>query len=116
MDRTERFYKIQSLLRSGAPVTMVQMQERLEVSRATLNRDLAYLRDRLNVPIEWDAGQRGYVLVKRPGDRNLVELPGVWFNQQEIHSVLTMLELIGKLEPGGVLGSQMAPFRARLEA
>ncbi|MCC7226080.1 MAG: YafY family transcriptional regulator [Burkholderiaceae bacterium] len=116
MDRTERFYKIQSLLRSGAPVTMVQMQERLEVSRATLNRDLAYLRDRLNVPIEWDAGQRGYVLVKRPGEKYLVELPGVWFNQQEIHSVLTMLELIGKLEPGGVLGSQMAPFRARLEA
>ena len=115
MDRTERFYKIRSLLRSGAPVTMLQMQERLEVSRATLNRDLAYLRDRLNVPIEWDAGQRGYVLTRQQGETGTVELPGVWFNQQEIHSVLTMLELIAKLEPGGVLASQMAPFKARLE-
>ena len=109
MDRTERFYKIQSLLKSGAPVTMRQMQDKLEVSRATLNRDLAYMRDRLNVPIAWDAGQHGYVLTRQPGEKGAVELPGVWFNQQEIHSVLTMLELIAQLEPGGVLASQMAP-------
>ena len=115
MDRTERFYKIQSLLKSGAPVTMRQMQDKLEVSRATLNRDLAYMRDRLNVPIAWDAGQHGYVLARQPGEKGAVELPGVWFNQQEIHSVLTMLELIAQLEPGGVLASQMAPFKSRLE-
>jgi predicted DNA-binding transcriptional regulator YafY len=47
MDRTERFYKIQSMLMAKPSVTMKQMQEALEVSRATLNRDLAYMRDRL---------------------------------------------------------------------
>lgn len=115
MDRTERFYKIQALLRSGAPVTLQQMLDKLEVSRATLNRDLAYLRDRLHVPIVWDASLRGYRLTRSQGGSGAVELPGVWFSQQEIHSVLAMLELIGKLEPGGLLASQMGPFKGRLE-
>ena len=54
MDRTERFYKIQSLLMGKPSVTMKQMQGALEVSRATLNRDLAYMRDRLHIPFAWD--------------------------------------------------------------
>ena len=41
MDRTERFYKIQTMLMAQPSVTMRQMLGTLEVSRATLNRDLA---------------------------------------------------------------------------
>ena len=40
MDRTERFYKIKSLIRNRGMVTFDQMRSALEVSRATLNRDL----------------------------------------------------------------------------
>ena len=54
MDRTERFYKIQAMLMAKPSVTMKQMQDALEVSRATLNRDLAYMRDRLNIPVVFD--------------------------------------------------------------
>ena len=35
MDRTERFYKIQAMLTQKVSVTMKEMQETLEVSRAT---------------------------------------------------------------------------------
>ena len=115
MDRTERFYKIQAMLMAKPSVTMKQMQDALEVSRATLNRDLAYMRDRLGIPFAWDAGLRGYALTRQQSTDKTFELPGVWFNQQEIHSLLTMIELIAKLEPGGLLLPHIKPFKARLE-
>ena len=51
MDRTERFYKIELLLRNRGCVPFEALIEELGVSRATLKRDLQYLRDRLSAPI-----------------------------------------------------------------
>lgn len=116
MDRTERFYKIQALLMAKPCVTMRQMQDALEVSRATLNRDLAYMRDRLGIPFAWDPSLRGYALTRQQSTDKTFELPGIWFNQQEIHSLLSIIELISKLESGGLLQTQVAPFKARLES
>ena len=119
MDRTERFYKIQSLLRRRGAATMRQLCEALEVSRATVCRDLDYLRDRLGVPIKWDASARAYQLEGlsgRASDQALGhELPGVWFSEREIHALLTMIELMSQLEPEGLLSPRIAPFRERLE-
>ena len=51
MDRTERFYTIDRLLRSRRKVSLRQLMEELEVSRATVRRDLEYMRDRMAAPI-----------------------------------------------------------------
>lgn len=115
MDRTERFYKIQAMLMAKPFVTMKQMQDALEVSRATLNRDLAYMRDRLNIPFAWNPTLRGYALTRQQSSDKTFELPGVWFSQQEIYSLLTMIELISKLEPGGLLLPHLKPFKDRLK-
>ena len=56
MDRTERFYKIELLIRSRGQVGFEALQAELEVSRATLKRDLQYLRERLDAPIVYDRG------------------------------------------------------------
>jgi predicted DNA-binding transcriptional regulator YafY len=118
MDRTERFYKIQALLRERGLITMRQMCSVLEVSRATVCRDLDYLRDRLGVPIQWDAASRAYKLEGfKSVDSSKIphELPGIWFSQREIHALLSMIELISQLEPEGLLSPRIAPFRKRLE-
>jgi predicted DNA-binding transcriptional regulator YafY len=115
MDRTERFYKIQALLRRRQYVSMRQMCEALEVSRATVCRDLDYLRDRLGVPIVWDAAERAYRLEGFEGQVDGHELPGVWFSEREIHALLSMMELMSRLEPEGLLSPRIAPFRERLE-
>lgn len=115
MDRTERFYKIQSLLRQRGVVTMRQLCQVLEVSRATVCRDLDYLRDRLGVPVKWDAAERAYRLEGLEAQNVGHELPGVWFSEREIHALLTMIELISQLEPEGLLSPRIAPFRERLE-
>ena len=54
MDRTERFYKIELLLRSRGCVSFDALRDELAVSPATLKRDLQYLRDRLSAPIVYD--------------------------------------------------------------
>ena len=41
MDRTERFYRIDRLLRASPITPFVKLQEALGVSRAQLKRDLA---------------------------------------------------------------------------
>ena len=50
MDRSERFYRIEQLLRdSAAPVPRATFLERLEVSLATFKHNLEYLRDRFGI-------------------------------------------------------------------
>jgi len=60
MDRTERFYKIDALLQANRFVPIERMLRELEVSKATFKRDIEYMRERLNAPIEWNQDERGY--------------------------------------------------------
>jgi predicted DNA-binding transcriptional regulator YafY len=113
MDRTERFYKIEHLLRERTVVGRREFLEALEVSLATFKRDLEYMRNRLHAPIEYDAERGGYVLeAKRDGPK--YELPGLWFNPSEIHALLTMEAMLDELQPG-LLAPHVGPLRARLE-
>ena len=76
MSINERIYKIDQLLTSKRSVSFQEMLERLEVSRATLKRDLSYMRDRLNAPIIFDKDLGGYRLEKQgPGIQYLPDNP-----------------------------------------
>jgi predicted DNA-binding transcriptional regulator YafY len=50
----ERMMKIHDQLRRGALVNCTQLMQALEVSRKTVVRDIAFMRDRLDLPIEFD--------------------------------------------------------------
>jgi len=114
MDRTERFYKIDRLLKDGKAVSFAKLEETLGVSRATLKRDLLYMRDRFNAPIEYDRQLNGYRLGKpRTGPR--YELPGLWFSATEGYALLATLKLLGDVQPG-LLGGQLASLVERLRA
>jgi predicted DNA-binding transcriptional regulator YafY len=54
MDRTERFYRIELLLRTRGQVSFSVLQQELHVPPATLKRDLNYLRTRLDAPINYN--------------------------------------------------------------
>ena len=117
MDRTERFYKIDLLLHEQPGIPFAALQDRLEVSRATLKRDLAYMKDRLNAPIVFDREVGGYRFDRAAsavGDA--YELPGLWFSAEEIHALLTMQHLLANLDTGGLLGPHIQPLLARLSA
>ncbi|HEY5896717.1 MAG TPA: YafY family protein [Burkholderiales bacterium] len=114
MDRLERFYKIDQLLKERRAVPFSALQAELGTSRASVKRDLAYMRDRFNAPIEYDREANGYRFGKpRSGPR--YELPGLWFNAAEVLALLTTLRMLGDLQPG-MLGGQIEPLRERLRA
>jgi len=113
MDRSERFYKIDHLLRSRGTVTTQEFKRELEVSLATLKRDLEYMKSRHNAPIEWDRDVGGYRFVQPYPGAPRYELPGLWFNAREAQALLTMEHLLENLEPG-FLGAHVEPLKARL--
>ncbi len=116
MDRTERFYKIEMLIRSRGSVPFTDLMDELGVSRATLKRDLDYLRERLDAPLVYDRFANGYSMRPDARDARQVrhELPGVWFNEREIHALLTMHQLIEGLDEGGVLARHLQPLLDKL--
>jgi predicted DNA-binding transcriptional regulator YafY len=114
MDRTERFYKIDALLHANPVVAIERFLRELEVSKATFKRDIEYMRDRLNAPIEWDRADGGYRYAsgsKAPQQ----SLPGLWFNASEAYALLMMQSLLSEMQPG-LLGPHIEPLKARLRA
>lgn len=119
MDRTERFYKIETLIRHRRPdsghISFSELMAELEVSRATLKRDLEYLRERLDAPIVYDRFHNGYRFeIRTPGLAREHQLPGIWFNERELHALLTMHQLIKELDNDGVLARHLQPVLDKL--
>jgi len=118
MARTERFYKIELLLRSRGCVSFAVLQAELDVSPATLKRDLQYLRDRLSAPIVYDNFSNGYRFATAPSgaaSSTRHELPGLWFSENEIHAMLTMHQLLAGLDDDGVLARHLQPLMEKLQ-
>ncbi|NDY92578.1 helix-turn-helix transcriptional regulator [Ideonella livida] len=117
MDRTERFYRIELLIRNRGGVNFETLLEELEVSRATLKRDLQYLRERMDAPIVYHRADNLYRLSDdgQHGDASH-QLPGVWFSEPELHALLSMYQLIQGLDSAEVLGRHLQPLLDKLPA
>ncbi len=114
MERLERLYKIDQLLQDRKVVSFATFMEKLGMSRASLKRDLEFMRDRFNAPIEYDRELNGYRFgAPRPGPR--YALPGLWFSADEAYALLSMHTLLAELQPG-LLEPHIAPLQARLRA
>jgi len=114
MDRVERLYKIDQLLQQRRCVPIAELVTELQVSQSTVKRDLEYLRDRLNAPIAWDAAQHGYRYQQQDNNGPRYALPGLWFNDAEIHALLSMEQLLSSIQPG-LLGERIKPLRERIQ-
>lgn len=115
MHRTERLYRIDQLIHQRTVIAFNALMRELEVSRATLKRDIAYMRDRLNAPIVHDRERGGYCFAPSSLGPQY-GLPGLWFNDREVLALLTMHRMLEGLDTGGLLGPHIQPLVARLNA
>lgn len=115
MGMNERIYIIDQMLVERRFVTISQLLERLEISLATLKRDLSIMRDRMQAPIIFDKELGGYRYEKQDQSSKF-ELPGLWFSAEEIHALLTTHHLLSNLDTGGLLGGHIKPLLSRLTA
>lgn len=114
VDRYERILSLHRLFKAARyPVPFTQLKDELGCSRATVYRDIAFLRDALGAPIEGGEGeQAAFGYASGEGDR--FELPGLWLTSDELAALMAFNELLGRADPG-VLAGALAPFRARIE-
>lgn len=95
-NNTARLCRIETLIRARGHVSFATLLAELEVSPATLKRDLEFLRSRLGAPIEYDRDLNGYRFgAAHAGGRH--ELPGLWFDEAELYSLLTAQQLLSSL-------------------
>jgi predicted DNA-binding transcriptional regulator YafY len=116
VDGTKRFYEIEMRIRARRCASCDELLAEVEVSRATLKRDLQYLRRRMNAPIVYDRFDNEYKLHADPRDKRQAsrQLPGVCFSEREIHALLTMYQLIEGLDDGGLLARHLHPILEKL--
>lgn len=110
----DRFEKILRLARRRTGATMEELKSELEISQASVKRDIGFLRNRMGCPIDWDSRRQRYCVRELPGGGRY-ELPGLWFDASEIIALLTMLHLVEGVEPG-LLVDQLTPMRERLRS
>jgi len=113
MERYERALALHRLLKwARYPVSTKKMMDELGCSRATLYRDLAFLRDALGAPLD-STGEGSYRYDEAEGGR--FELPGLWLSSDELHALLATHQLLERTG-GGVLSGALAPLKTRIDA
>jgi predicted DNA-binding transcriptional regulator YafY len=106
----QRIAKIVRLIRKCDVVPMRVFREEFEgISEKTIGRDIDFLRDRFECPIEWSRARGGWVI----DDEGRFELPGVWFEASEVFALLMMLRLVQDVQPG-LLEEHLGPLENRL--
>ena len=113
-NNTARLYRIEALIRSRGHISFKALLDELEVSAATLKRDLEFLRSRMGAPIEYDRDVNGYRFGTDAGVGGRQELPGLWFNESELHSLLTAQQLLAGLDSDGTLSRHLQPLLDRI--
>ncbi|MCW5581607.1 MAG: HTH domain-containing protein [Luteimonas sp.] len=115
MSSTERISRINLLLRRRQGASMAELMEALEASRATVNRDLQYLRDRLNTPVVWDRGTGSYRISDEAQDGPGFQVPGLWLTPAQAYAYLTLHNMVEKIAPA-LLGPFIEPMRGTLKS
>jgi predicted DNA-binding transcriptional regulator YafY len=113
LDRLQRIYKLHNLIISHRqPVPHSLLQEKLECSRATINRIIQEMRLYFSAPLEYDRERNGYFYNTQEGE--IFELPGVWFNATELYALLTTQQLLEQAQPG-LLDNHLKPLKTRID-
>lgn len=111
MAREHRLTRMQALLQRPQGATMAQLMDDPKVSRATVNRDLHFLRNDMHAPIVWDAYNGVYRLDRQDPARSL---PGLWLTPQQAYAFLTLQNMVSKIAPN-LLGPFLDPMRGLLK-
>ena len=114
MERTQRIARINALLSRPQGASLSLLMSELEVSRATINRDLQVMRDGMNAPIVWDSFERVYRLEAKGNAGPAYMLPGLWLRPAQAYAVLTLNNMVQKIAPN-VLGPFLDPMRGLLK-
>jgi predicted DNA-binding transcriptional regulator YafY len=122
VSKTERIFRMAQLLRDKGALSKEKILDAFEISEPTFKRDLEFLRSRYGADVQYDNQDKLYRLVAvgnvpiagLPTGKK-AEIPGLWFNETELHALLTVYELLKGLGGQSLVGDTLAPFKERIE-
>ncbi len=82
-----RMQRIHEALSDGAPANCSKLAKELEVSTKTVQRDLDYMRDQLELPIDYDAAGRSYYYT-----RSVKTFPGLQVTEGDLLALFVARE------------------------
>ena len=85
----ERMMYIHDLLKRETYPTCAQVGKRLGLVRRTIFRDVEFMKERFNLPIEYDGQQHGYYYTRR-----VEQFPGVTVTESELFAILVAQKAI----------------------
>ncbi len=107
MSQMERIYEIDRLLKARRATSLDTLMEVTSASKATIKRDLVYMKDRLRAPIVWDRVLRGYRL------EGPFAMPALYLSDAEIQALLVLHQLVARIQPES-LAEHVEPLRKLL--
>ncbi|MBI4291602.1 MAG: WYL domain-containing transcriptional regulator [Betaproteobacteria bacterium] len=114
MDKFDRIYRLHHILAGRrTPISLEDLKERLECSKATAYRLINALEHYLGAPVERD-GELGGFRYRKAADGRAFELPGLWFTAEELQALIVFQRLLGSLD-SGLLEEHLSPLAARLD-
>lgn len=114
MDRYERIVRLHRLLKlNRTGVSVDKLMDDIEASRATVYRDIAFLRDALGAPIDVDNRTHKFKYVPDPTQD--FELPGVWLSPDEVYALLVARQALAT-QSEGALADALGDLGPRLRA
>lgn len=121
MSQSERLGRIHTALRENGFVRLEDLQKTFEVSRTTIMRDFELIRDRLGAPLVYNRATKAYRLMQHHQPLGAVshEFPGMWLTPEEAYAVLTLYNVLRRIDPGvlrGVLSPLTRPVKRMLGA
>ncbi len=114
MDRYERIVRVHRLLKlNRTGVTLDRLIEETEASRASVYRDIAFLRDALGAPIESDAQTHRFKYAL--DEEQVFELPGLWLSPDEVYALLIAQQAL-TTQSDGALAEALGDLGPRLKS
>ena len=116
MSQLPRIYRMKQMLANGRVMTRKRYMDEFETTVSTFKRDLALLRNETDAPIVWDRKAAGYRLeTAQPGGESKSELPGMWFSERQLLSLISVEQLLQQIEPR-LFKEALAPLRQKLDS
>lgn len=104
----ERFLWFQNEIKNGKYPNTKTLAEKFEITRKTAQRDIEFMRDRLNAPLVYLPERRGFAY-----EDNTFELSGFWLEEEALTSLLLAYRLASAV-PDIVIKTSLRSFLEQL--
>jgi predicted DNA-binding transcriptional regulator YafY len=98
----ERFVWFDNQVRAKKYPNTTILAEQFEISTKTAQRDIDFMRDRLNCPLQYDPGRKGYYY-----EDDTLSLPMVYLSPKELSALLIARKTLKDIS-GGTLGKEIS--------